>query len=299
MNTSDFIASDRHVIKLHASRSEAPKATVVIAHGMAEHGMRYHRLGAALNTHGLSMVAPDLRGHGLTSSANGVRGSFGVGGRARVIADLEAIIDREVETSNAPVFLFGHSMGSMLAMRIAQRRKSNLRGLVISAFPVHPGALVTAGKIMGKLMGAIKGSDIPSAFMDQLTFGKFSKGIKDRRTDFDWLSRNAEEVDRYIQDPSCGEVFSNRFFYELAALTDDAHKNLNLLPAELPILYIAGDDDPVVGKAKGFAKNLIKLRRYSPTIESKTYHGGRHELLNDLCRDETTNDLIAFVNRHL
>ncbi len=301
MTQRHFTSGDNFTLLVHDARIETPIATVVIAHGMAEHGARYQRLAAALNTKGIHVIVPDLRGHGATSRLNGVRGSFGKTGRNRVIADLEELI-AEVHTehgSKHPVVLFGHSMGSMLAMRVAQRQKTQLSGLVLSAFPVHPGLLVGAGKLVGNVLSALFGSDKPSPFMDKLTFGKFTKGIKNRRTDFDWLSRNPSEVDAYIADPDCGEVFTNGFFGELARLTDEAHTHLNKLDPQLPVLYFAGDDDPVVGKAKGFARNVAKMKSAIPLLEQRLYVGGRHELLNDVCRDEVMVDLIQFINKCL
>jgi alpha-beta hydrolase superfamily lysophospholipase len=94
-------------------------------------------------------------------------------------------------------------------------------------------------------------------------------------------------------------VFSNGFFYELASLTDSVHRNLHALHQRLNLLYIAGDDDPVVGKAKGFRKNAKALRKYVPQLETRLYTGGRHELLNDQCRADVVTDCINFIDRSL
>lgn len=301
MTHKPFVASDGFTLQLHEARVTAPLATLIVAHGMAEHGKRYAAFGSRINALQINVVIPDLRGHGETSRVNGVRGSFGAGGRDRVITDLEEIIvqQRKEFGNKHPVFLMGHSMGSMLAIRVAQRQQVKLSGLILSAFPVHPGALVLAGKIVGNLLSALYGNETPSKFMDKLTFGKFTKAIENRRTDFDWLSRNADEVDAYIADPDCGEVFSNGFFGELARLTDDAHKHLMELDPILPVFYFAGGDDPVVGKADGFAKNTAKMKPLIPLLRSKLYPEGRHELLNDTCREEVLKDIEDFLTAQL
>lgn len=297
MNTNDFKASDGCVLTVHSNRVSHPKAIVVIAHGMAEHGKRYLRFSQNLNKAEISLVAPDLRGHGQTGPRNQSRGSLGAGGRNRVIQDLEELINLEIENHpGTPIILFGHSMGSMIAMRIAQRGLVKLSGLIVSAFPTHPGALVYAGKIVGRVLSGIFGQNSKSPFMDQLTFGKFSRGIKERRTDFDWLSRDAAEVDLYIADPDCGEVFTSRFFMELAYLTDEAHKNLKDLPTDLPLMYFAGGDDPVVGKYKGFLKVAETIKKHVPQANAICYTDGRHELLNDTCRDQVVNDILNFIH---
>lgn len=300
MITEHFTATDGNTLVVHRQHSNDEKGIVLVVHGMAEHGARYQRFADNMNRIGISVVAPDLRGHGATSRLNGVRGSFGKAGRERVIEDIEALF-RSLQKAhpNTPLFLFGHSMGSMLVMRLAQRKNVKPSAMVISAFPTHPGALVIAGKVMGRFMSWVSGPDRPSAFMDNLTFGKFSRGIANRRTNFDWLSRNAEEVDRYIADPDCGEIFCNRFFYELASLTDDVYRSLHELSPALPVFYIAGGDDPVVGKSKGFEKVAARIRAVSPNLEVKRYDGGRHELLNDTCRDEVIADLKTFYAKYL
>lgn len=295
-----FSATDGHTLVVHKQLCDAQKATLLVLHGMAEHGSRYERFGLNMNEIGISVVAPDLRGHGDTSRLNGVRGSFGAPGRMAVIDDIESLFTSIKDAHpEQPIFLLGHSMGSMLAMRVAQRKIVHPNAIVLSAFPTHPGALVLAGKVMGRLMSWLRGADTPSPFMDNLTFGKFSRGIAHRRTDFDWLSRNAEEVDTYISDPDCGEVFCNRFFYELASLTDDVYHFMAQLPADIPLMYIAGGDDPVVGKGKGFEKVAARIRAVSPKLKTKLYPGGRHELLNDTCRDEVIQDLKTFYAEHL
>lgn len=301
MTHKPFVASDSFTLQLHEATVVDPRATLVVAHGMAEHGKRYGALCERMNAQKIGVVIPDLRGHGETSRMNGVRGSFGPGGRDRVITDLEEIIteQRKEHGNKHPIFLMGHSMGSMLAMRVAERQKVKLNGLILSAFPIHPGGLVYAGKLVGNILSAIHGHETPSKFMDKLTFGKFTKAIENRRTDFDWLSRNSEEVDAYIADPDCGEVFSNGFFGELARLTDDAHKHLMELDPILPVFYIAGGDDPVVGKAQGFAKNIAKMKPLIPLLKSKLYPDGRHELLNDTCWEEVLKDLEDFVTAQL
>lgn len=296
MRTLPFDVGNGFQLIVHRNDVPDTKGLVLIVHGMAEHGARYDRFSQQLAKIGYSTVAPDLRGHGATSRLNGQRGSFGAGGYLQVVEDLEILaksLDREFP--NLPIVVMGHSMGSMLAMVLAERQEVRVDKLILSAFPEHPGLLVHAGKFVSRVLSALSGADRPSKFMDQLTFGKFSRGIPSRRTDFDWLSRDTVEVDAYINDPDCGEVFSVGFFGALANLTDDVHENLSLLSGDLPVFYIGGGDDPVVGRAAGFARNTAKIKQYVPGLQSKNYPGGRHELLNDICRDDVVADITKFI----
>lgn len=277
-------------------QADAETQRLVVVHGMAEKAVRYDRFANALNAQGISVFALDLPGHGATSEENGLRGSFAPFDWNGVIDVIEAYL-LEVRDGQSPLILFGHSMGSILSMGLAERKNVALDKLIISAFPPHPGALVHAGKIMGSIMGKVFGTETASPFMDGLTFGKFSKGISSPRTKFDWLSRETQEVDWYINDPDCGEVFTIGFFTNLARMTDAIHKNLVELPTELPILYIAGEDDPVVEYQKGAEKVVAAIQQQTSLLTHKIYPQGRHELLNDSCAQEVTQDILSFLKQ--
>jgi alpha-beta hydrolase superfamily lysophospholipase len=267
---------------------------LLIVHGMAEKGIRYERFALEANKMGISVFALDLPGHGKTSERNGLRGSFGPKGWIGVVEAIESYA-QYIASEGAHLALFGHSMGSMLSLGIAERNKTGIKNFILSAFPPHPGALVHAGKIMGSFMGTLFGTEKASPFMNSLTFGKFNKGIDAPRTDFDWLSRDPSEVDAYIKNPDCGEVFTIGFFTELARMTDWVHKNKRELKRETHIHYIAGSNDPVVEKEAGTNRVIVDFKALNIQFSFKVYPGARHELLNDTCRDEVTSDLIKIL----
>lgn len=298
MATEFFTASDGHELALYRLKKEGTKGHVLIVHGMAEHGMRYERFARALaedhRAAGWRVISFDLRGHGRTSERNGLRGSFGKGGWRRVVQDVEEIGQQlQRELPEGRFILFGHSMGSMVAGSTAARKQLHLDQLVLSAFPPYPGLLVYAGIGLAGFLSLFGQRNRPSKLMNALTFGSFSKGIKNKKTDFDWLSRDAEEVAKYISDPDCGEVFTTGFFGQLASLTDFVHSKIKHIPAELPVLYIAGSDDPVVEKARGAQYVVDKLNKHLPHSHHHIFEGARHELLNETNRDEVTSYLIS------
>lgn len=151
---------------------------------------------------------------------------------------------------------------------------------------------------------ALFGAHHPSALADVLTFRAFNKAF-DRpgapaRTAFDWLSRDAGEVDKYIADPLCGFRCSARLWADLlgagANLTDA--RRLARIPKSLPILLIAGAADPVSGEGRGTRRLAEAYRSAGATrIEAKIYPDARHELLNDTCREEATADTLAWLDR--
>lgn len=295
-----FQLSDGHEMWVHEFGPSDAQHCLLLVHGMAEHGARYERFGAFLAERNWRLVVPDLRGHGKTAKKNGLHGSFGPGGWKRVLDDLVELSDHCARQTQGRFAMMGHSMGSMLALAFAESGHRPPHKLVLSAFPPHPGLLVHAGKFMSALASALLGANKPSPFMDQLTFGKFAKGIAKPRTRFDWLSNDPLEVDAYIADPDCGAVFTNGFFGELARLTDSVHKGFSRLPKSVSYLLIAGSDDPVVEKQEGISRNRKKFTRVvAGMFHTRIYPGGRHELLNDTMREEVMKDVHLFLSAEL
>lgn len=295
-----FRASDQKEIVLYRHEVEAPKALILVVHGMAEHGQRYLRFAEFAAKEGMNVWSLDLRGHGATSDHAGIRGYFGNEGWQRVVHDLTEIAElAEEQHDQVPVFVFGHSMGSMLAMALAQLGTLPLQGVIISAFPPHPGILTTAGKFLAQVATLFGRKKRKNKLMNALTFGAFNKGIKERKTDFDWLSRDADEVQKYINDPDCGEVFTTGFFYELADLTDHVHRAINDLPTALPLYYITGSDDPVVEKKEGANRVAAALGSHLIEFSHRSYDGARHELLNEINRVEVSKDLMDWIKSKL
>lgn len=301
MASSFFTASDGHQLALHRLKPDGNRGTVLIVHGMAEHGRRYghfaEAFGVASSSDGWRVISFDLRGHGETSRMSGLRGSFGRGGWKRVVQDIEELgAALREELPDGHFVLFGHSMGSMLAGIVAERGELKIDQLILSAFPPYPGLLVYAGIGLSRLLSAFGMRDKPSRLMNVMTFGSFSRGIKNRKTDFDWLSRDDDMVEQYINDPDCGEVFTTGFFGDLASLTDYVHAHMGKIPATLPVLYIAGSEDPVVEKARGAKCVVDKLNKYVPQSRYRIFEGARHELLNESNRDEVISFLISALD---
>ena len=190
------------------------RAVVQVAHGLAEHSSRYARFAQRLTDHGYAVYGSDHRGHGKTS---GTRGSFAAhDGWRTVIDDLHAVTDRaREEQPGLPVFLLGHSMGSFLARGYAAQYGSELAGLVLSGTSGGAGAIGRVGIFLAATQARLRGHTHASGLMNTLSFGQYNKAFKPTRTDFDWLSRDPAEVDKYVNDPDCGFVFSAGGFADL------------------------------------------------------------------------------------
>jgi alpha-beta hydrolase superfamily lysophospholipase len=304
MKILDFthLASDKKGIRVHRWLPEGkPKAILLVAHGMAEHGSRYGRLAGVLTAAGWAVYAPDHRGHGETA-ASGELGWFAErNGFARVVEDLHEIgLAAQAEHPGLPLFLFGHSMGSILSEAYIGKYGEGLAGCALCGLvePPAPGLLPVARFLAGA--GCLfKGQKSKAPLLNSMSFGSFNNDIVPARTKFDWLSRDAAEVDKYVADPFCGFLCTDGFFRDLLAgfgLVYGKDGALSSLPAALPLLLIAGEADPC-GGARGFPDVLASLLKAGgiADLTKKTYPGARHELLNETNRDEVTRDLLAWL----
>ena len=244
-----------------------PRGTVVIAHGLAEHALRYSRLVTSLNAAGLSVLAMDHRAHGRTSGPAGL-GDFGVAGWDALVADLDLLVER-AGVAGLPVILLAHSMGAAAAQQYVPDHGAKLAALVLSGTTLR-----NPGQPMPDYNGAFEW-----------------------RTGYEWLSRDPLEVDAYMNDPLCG--FEGQTVINGMDRTDPRRVDparLTGIPATLPVLLIAGDADPVNDNLQGL-HYLEQCWRAAgvQSIDTHYYPGGRHEMFNETNRDEVTRKLIQWI----
>ncbi|HZU74392.1 MAG TPA: alpha/beta hydrolase [Acidimicrobiales bacterium] len=251
--------------------SGPPKAAVQIAHGWAEHRRRYARPGAGLVAAGYAVYADDHLGHGETGLAAGGLGDFRPRGMEGVVDAVHVVTDRiRADLPGVPVFLLGHSWGSQIAKRYARRWGAELAGLLLT------GTTHTAG-----------GGDRRRRLAPE--------GATTAEERYAWLSSDPAEVRAYIEDPMCG-------FEALEVRPADPGRGYleegddDAIPKDLPILVFNGAEDPVGGKegaeALGDHYSSVGLER----VTARSYAGGRHELFNDVMRDQVLADVIAWLD---
>ncbi len=269
---------------------------MLIAHGASEHGARYDRFARFLASHGFAVFAQDHRGHGNTGKSTGV-GIAGPNGWKGVIEDQHELVGiARAAVPGVPVVLFAHSMGSFMAQRYIQVYGDEIDGVVLSGSAGDMGDL--AGTI--ELIDAIAkdaGEDAPAP-----TFATFNEPFAPARTEFDWLSRDPDEVDKYIADPFCGDdnPLTLGYVRELMSTLKDAWDpaNESRLRKDLPVLFITGELDPVSQKASTVRLLEQRFRDHGLTdVTGLYYPGARHELLNETNRDEVQSDVLAWIER--
>ena len=294
--------SDGKEIMFHSwTGEEDPKAVVVISHGMAEHVGRYAAFAEHLVSRGFAVFGEDHRGHGLSAV-----GRYGYladrKGFFRVVDDIhEEILSLRERYPDAKFFLFGHSFGSFISQCYIEKYASTIDGCILCGTAGPRKALIAAGHILAGIVSALGGKKRPSKLLNAMAFGSYNKRIPDRKTDFDWLSRDEMQVNAYMGDGECGFLCTGGFFCDMFSGFKYIHKNSHIkeIPEGLPLFFIAGTADPV-GSYGQTVEDLVRIYRDKGIrdVELKLYEGARHELLNETNRAEVIADITTWLENH-
>jgi alpha-beta hydrolase superfamily lysophospholipase len=253
------------------SGTAEPRAAIQLAHGAGEHAMRYFERLTPLVEGGYVVYAADHRGHGMTSGMTSL-GDFGPGGAPAAVDDMAVLAKLIREREGAlPLVLFGHSMGAMFSQAWLLAHSPLIDALVLSG---------TAGPAPIRTEG-------------------LNEGLRPQRTPYDWLSRDAAEVDKYIADPFCGIRFtpeSQASFMTLRERRMDTEA-LAKVKRGLPVYIFVGDADPINAKLERLTPLVDAYRAAGLAVTLKVYPGGRHEMLNETNRAEVVGDLKAWLDR--
>ena len=203
------------------------------------------------------------------------------------------------ENPDLPIYLFGHSMGSFASQRYIMEYGNQLDGLILSGSNGKHGEILKVGEFLSNYICKKHGRRHRSKTLDNLIFGGNNKKFKSSKTDFDWLSRDEKEVQKYIDDSFCGVLFTCGFFYDFIKGLQEIEnpQNLKKVTLDLPIYIMSGDRDPIGKDGKG----VLRLRdRYInlgvKNVSCKLYEGGRHEMLNEINKEEVMKDIISWLN---
>lgn len=304
MKFEKFESFDKTVLQTYVwDEVEEPKGVVQIVHGMAEHGRRYDHFAQFMNKNGYIVIADDHRAHGETETDE-ERGHHEGDIFGDTVKDEIEITKYLTEKYKLPVVYLGHSYGSFMGQRYIQLNSQNIAGCLLSGTARMNGLLSNVGVVLSKICCAFAGEKSMGKFMDKASFGAFNVKFKKDDPKFGWLSRDKEQVRKYVEDPQCGHLMSNNFFRSLTTnMAKVVYKKSNLeqIRKDLPIAIFCGKCDPVNGGKGKDAEKLFGLYKKIglKNVSFRLFDNARHEIMNETNNDEVYNEFLKAINGFL
>ena len=275
---------------------ENPKGVLKITHGMAEHSGRYDDFAGFLNSNGYIVVMNDLRGHGYTSDADSLGYEEG-DMYSNNVADQLAIIEYCNNIYKLPLFFMGHSYGSFITQRVIQHNP-NVKGFILSGSNYIKGLQYSLCRIIAKNMCKRKGGSYPAELIAKMSFSQYDKKFEGTGN---WLSSDRQQVEKYNDDSMCGFICSANFyrtFMEGIRVLYDK-KQFDMGVADKPLLIFSGDHDPVGEFGKGVRKLYeFYIKLGFSNVSLQLYPNGRHEMLNEVNKEEVYNDVLKWLEEY-
>lgn len=271
-----------------------PKGIIYISHGMCEHKERYIPFMNFLKNHGYVCIIHDHRGHGHSVYSNEDLGYFYSKGNIGIVEDLYQLIQAiKKRYPQLPLYLFGHSMGSLVVRCYAKTYDDTIDGLFVCGSPSNNKA-ATLGILACDILSVFKSDTYRSPFIHKISFSSFNKNF-DTHTPNSWICSDPKVVEEYNNNPLCSFQFTNNGYKCLFSLVKETYsKNKWLLKKpELPIMFVAGQNDPCIKNEKKFieAINFMKQRGYNH-VDYKLFENMRHEILNEKDKEIVFNFIL-------
>ncbi|WP_294465942.1 alpha/beta hydrolase [uncultured Anaerofustis sp.] len=274
------------------------KGIVQIAHGMAEHKERYYDFMDYLSNNGYITVINDHRGHGESIIEDKDLGYFYDDSGEMIVKDFHSITEViKEEYQDIPYYIFSHSMGTLVARNYLKEYDNEINGMILCGAP-YKNPMAKMGLNISSIIGKLKGEHHRSKFIHGLAFNSFNDKFEEPIMN-KWINSNMSKVKEYNKNPLCGYIFTINGFKNLFSLVDKAFnkEEYKIKNKELPIFFIAGEDDPVIGGVEKFRESIEFLRNIGYTnISSRLYYGLRHEILNEKNHMEVYKDVLEFLD---
>lgn len=275
-----------------------PRCVLQIVHGMCEYMGRYTDFAEFMVNKGVIVCGHDIVGHGKSKGTDGY-GYFGdKNGDIDLVEDTHTfnqIISRRYPELR--IIMLGHSMGSFICRDYITRYGDSLAGIILSGTsgdnPLLGVARITAGTV--KLF---YGRKHRSHMLTKLAFGSYNNRYPEKRTAYDWISRDTAIVDKYIADEACAFLFTASAYADMFRLISRISGDswAKKVPKNKPYYLLSGAMDPVGGFSKGVKQIYHRLKNTGINdVTLSLYEGGHHEMLNELNRKDVYNDLLYWI----
>ena len=294
MTEFTFLSTDGKT-QLHGMRWEpeggSVRAVLQICHGVAEHIARYDAFARYLNGLGIAVVGHDHLGHGLSLPEGGTPVYFGEGNTWNTVVDDIYVLHQRIRLRypDVPLCIMGHSMGSFLTRTYLIRYPGTVKAAVIMGTGWQPKAVIAGGMAVAKAVGAVVGENGTSDLVTNLAFGAYNKLFAPNRTSCDWLSADEDNVDAYMADPLCGADATVGLFRQMLSgiRFNQRLSNLRQMDPRIPVLFVAGEKDPVGDCGNGVRRTYQEFRHAGvQDCTLKLYPGLRHEILNEKAQQQ-------------
>ena len=276
------------------------KGVVQISHGMAEHKERYQPFMEYLAEHGYAAAIHDHRGHGESVRKPEDLGYFYEGKDLAVVEDLHQVTKwAKKKLPQKEFYMLGHSMGSLAARVYLKTYDYELDKLVLTGPPCKNPA-VGLGLAFVRLQKRIKGGTYKSREIDTLAFGGFAAKFPEEKHKTSWIAADKSVVEAYDASGLCGFPFTTDGFEGLFLLMKHAYekKGWKLQNPGLPVLFLAGEEDPCAGNGRQFVKELQFLKQAGyKQVTGKRYPGMRHEILNEKEKIQVYANIVAYMEK--
>ena len=274
-----------------------------ITHGMVEYIERYIPFAEFLTEKGYMVVGHDHLGHGQSVTTQEDWGYIGLPHPSNLlVADMHKLRTMiQAENPDVPYFMMAHSMGSYMLRKYLTIHNDKLNGAVIMGTGMVPDFVTKIGLLTVKLLAVFRGWHYRSKFVADSAFGKPYRryDLTGKTLSNSWLTKDEEIVKAYYEDPCCKFMFTINGYLALfeAVLYDGQPENAAKIPKKLPLFIISGQDDPVGDLGVGVKKVYDMYKETGiEDITYKLYENDRHEILNELDRDNVYSDILSWMN---
>ncbi|PQJ79132.1 alpha/beta hydrolase [Polaribacter porphyrae] len=305
--TDTYKTFDKETIfyyKWKAKENLPLKGIVQISHGIGEHAGRYKSIAKRLKNQGYDVYANDHRIHGKSAKNNEYLGFYdGEDYFSDAIEDMRKLTEIiKKEHPNKKIILLGHSMGSLLSREYVTLYGDDLEALILSGTAAFLKGLGSFGLISTSFFSKLNGKHRSNEILKNLFFNQFNKKFKPNRTKVDWISSDKKQVDKFEADPLRIEDFSLGVFRDILKGSKKINKppTFKNTPKSLPIFIFSGDKDPVGEMGKGVKKVALNYKKAGvKDLTLKIYKGGRHEMLNEVNKEEVEQDLLNWLDERI
>ncbi|MBQ4444176.1 MAG: alpha/beta hydrolase [Clostridia bacterium] len=281
--------------------ADAPRGVVVLVHDAGDYGKRLADYADFLNANGYLVLAPDLRGHGRTAGGYDKRGEVVGDSFFDTVDDLHQLVSFALSSYRLPLVMVGMGYGAVITLAFTEQYGDSVMGAVLLSPNAFDGAKAFVGNVVSSTLIGFIDSRNPATIINKYRYKRYEKPFLSEKNRYAWISRDKNEVKNYVNDAYCGAQFSfslgfEQSFYRGATKTSFA-KRMRAIPADLPILLLGGDGDPVCEYGLGLKKLHAHLQKAGKKkCVMRVYRHARHDLLRETNRDEVYMDTLTFIN---